>query len=163
MKWPCSLFPTIAVAVAVPAILELSSAWSAVSLTTVVVPAKHWVSDPLIRFLLALAKPKDESSSRVSLSGRNRLKRRPLTLTCISCGLTIVLSIGSTHKYDEGLLMADPEHIKWLLQGRLSWNKRRKEQHFIPDLSGEDIAARFVDAQITSGEGIADLAGIDLS
>ena len=62
-----------------------------------------------------------------------------------------------------GLLMADPEHIKWLLEGRRSWNRRRREQDFIPDLSGEDIAARFLDAKIVSREGIADLTGIDLS
>ena len=59
--------------------------------------------------------------------------------------------------------MADPEHIKWLLEGRRSWNRRRREQDFIPDLSGEDIAARFLDAKIVSQEGIADLTGIDLS
>ena len=44
--------PVIVVAVAVPGMLDLSPAWSAVSLTIVGVLLSSVVSDPLRRFLL---------------------------------------------------------------------------------------------------------------
>ena len=59
--------------------------------------------------------------------------------------------------------MADPKHIKWLLQGRRAWNAKRTAEDFIPDLSGHDIAASFVEAKIVSKEGNPDLRLIDLS
>lgn len=59
--------------------------------------------------------------------------------------------------------MADPKHIEWLLQGRRAWNARRTAEDFIPDLSGHDIAASFVEAKIVSKERKPDLSLIDLS
>lgn len=46
--------------------------------------------------------------------------------------------------------MANPEHIKWLLEGVDSWNSRRSVQDFIPDLSGEDVSARLLDAGVST-------------
>ena len=59
--------------------------------------------------------------------------------------------------------MANPEHIKWLLEGVESWNARRQDEAFVPDLSGEDIASRLRDAQITASTGQPDLTGVNLS
>ena len=59
--------------------------------------------------------------------------------------------------------MADSEHIEWLLEGRVAWNKHRRDYDFIPDFSGEDIATRLLDARIVSREGNPDLRRIDLS
>ena len=59
--------------------------------------------------------------------------------------------------------MPDPKHVKWLLEGRRAWNARRAAEHFIPDLSGQDIAASLVEASIVSKEGNPDLSLIDLS
>ena len=39
--------------------------------------------------------------------------------------------------------MADSQHITWLLEGVDSWNKRREEQEFTPDLSGTNIYEEF--------------------
>ena len=39
--------------------------------------------------------------------------------------------------------MANPEHVDWLLQGADSWNARRRESQFRPDLSEEDISKKF--------------------
>ena len=36
--------------------------------------------------------------------------------------------------------MANPQHIAWLREGVSSWNERRQNQHFDPDLSSEDIS-----------------------
>ncbi|WP_421980260.1 pentapeptide repeat-containing protein [Roseibium sp.] len=35
--------------------------------------------------------------------------------------------------------MANPEHLKWLREGVESWNRRREEDPFVPDLSGADL------------------------
>ena len=59
--------------------------------------------------------------------------------------------------------MANPEHVRWLLQGVEAWNERRKFQDFVPDLSGEDIAARLRDAQLRAEDGKPNLMGVDLS
>ena len=59
--------------------------------------------------------------------------------------------------------MANPEHVRWLLQGVEAWNERRKFQAFVPDLSGEDIAARLRDAQLTTEDGKPNLKGVNLS
>ena len=39
--------------------------------------------------------------------------------------------------------MANPEHIKWLLEGADSWNQRRQREDFNPDLSSADIYWEF--------------------
>ena len=59
--------------------------------------------------------------------------------------------------------MADPKHIKWLLEGVETWNKRRKNRPFTPDLSGEYIWSKFRDAGKLSQAGKIPLAGINLS
>ena len=59
--------------------------------------------------------------------------------------------------------MADSEHLELFLEGRVAWNKHRRDHDFVPDLSGEDVATRLRDAQIVSREGTPDLRLIDLS
>ena len=59
--------------------------------------------------------------------------------------------------------MANPEHIKWLLEGVESWNNRRNDQDFIPDLIGEDIASKLRAAQIVTSDGEPSLSGVNLS
>lgn len=50
--------------------------------------------------------------------------------------------------------MADPQHVEWLREGVKSWNKRRIDTPFIPDLTGADLLG--ADLQE------ADLLGADL-
>ena len=59
--------------------------------------------------------------------------------------------------------MANPEHIKWLLEGVESWNRRRLIQDFIPDLSDEDIASRLRHAQLVTSDGKPNLDYVNLS
>ena len=35
--------------------------------------------------------------------------------------------------------MANPEHLRWILKGPESWNKRQVENRFTTDLSGIDL------------------------
>jgi hypothetical protein len=42
--------------------------------------------------------------------------------------------------------MANPQHVEWFLEGVLSWNRRRKDTDFTPDLSGEDLRTLFEQA-----------------
>ncbi len=63
--------------------------------------------------------------------------------------------------------MANPQHIDWLLEGVVAWNKRRKESNFRPDFSGYEIekALREAGQIVTSGRANlrrADLRGADL-
>ena len=44
--------------------------------------------------------------------------------------------------------MAIPEHIEWLLEGVDSWNQRRAEKDFEPDLSGANIYGLFDEAEM---------------
>ena len=39
--------------------------------------------------------------------------------------------------------MANPEHVKWLLEGVESWNERRNRDGFIPDLSRSNLYEEF--------------------
>ena len=39
--------------------------------------------------------------------------------------------------------MANPDHIKWLLEGVKAWNKRREQKQFIPDFEGANIPSIF--------------------
>ena len=39
--------------------------------------------------------------------------------------------------------MANPDHIKWLLEGVEAWNTRREKENFQPDFSEENIPALF--------------------
>ena len=59
--------------------------------------------------------------------------------------------------------MANPKHIRWLLERVQSWNERREQRHFEPDLRDANISEEFVAAgKIKSGEEIP-LAGINLN
>ncbi len=58
--------------------------------------------------------------------------------------------------------MANPEHVRWLLEGVTAWNIRRN-QGFVPDLSGEDIAAGLRGTQMTTSEGMPDLTNVNLA
>ena len=46
--------------------------------------------------------------------------------------------------------MAIPQHVEWLLEGASAWNDRRWTSDFIPELSGEDLAARLRGSQSTA-------------
>ena len=59
--------------------------------------------------------------------------------------------------------MAHPEHIRWFLEGKTSWNDRRVYDNFTPDLSGEDLTKRLRDSQITTADGTPNLEGMNLS
>ena len=58
--------------------------------------------------------------------------------------------------------MANPEHIKLLLEGVSAWNERRIESPFVPDLAGEDIWTRFRDAGRLDSNNRIPLYGINL-
>jgi hypothetical protein len=54
--------------------------------------------------------------------------------------------------------MADPQHLRWLMEGVAAWNARRAASSFVPNLDRADIAAAFA----ASGDERAPLAGINL-
>lgn len=58
--------------------------------------------------------------------------------------------------------MATAEHIQWLLEGVASWNSRREQHPFTPDLSDEDLYAIFSREGKLSETGRMPLAGINL-
>ena len=57
--------------------------------------------------------------------------------------------------------MANPEHIKWLLEGVISWNRRREEEDFEPDLSGSNIYREFDKAGKLDNDGYIPLSNIN--
>ena len=59
--------------------------------------------------------------------------------------------------------MANPEHIEWLLEGVDSWNQRRKEKDFEPDLSGANIYREFEERGKLDNNGFIPLSNINLS
>ena len=59
--------------------------------------------------------------------------------------------------------MANPEHVRWLLEGVTTWNARRLDPNFIPDLSGEDITARLRGTQMTTSDERPNLNEVNLS
>ena len=59
--------------------------------------------------------------------------------------------------------MANPEHIEWLLEGVDSWNQRRAEEDFEPDLSGANIYREFEERGKLDGDGFIPLSNINLS
>ena len=59
--------------------------------------------------------------------------------------------------------MANPEHIDWLLEGVDSWNQRRAEEDFEPDLSGTDIYWEFEAAGMLDKDEFIPLSNINLS
>ena len=58
--------------------------------------------------------------------------------------------------------MHDRQHLAWLLEGVDSWNKRRNEEDFVPNLEGADINAAFGGFDSRSPSRIP-LKGVDLS
>ena len=58
--------------------------------------------------------------------------------------------------------MANPEHIKWLLEGVESWNRRRKQQDFKPDFVGANIYEEFHKAGKLNSDGYIPLSGSNL-
>ena len=59
--------------------------------------------------------------------------------------------------------MANPKHIKWLLEGVHKWNQRRDIKDFEPDLSDTDIYEEFRKAGKLATDGSIPLAKIILS
>ena len=59
--------------------------------------------------------------------------------------------------------MANPQHLKWLLKGVDSWNRRRLSQFFIPDLSDVDIFQECRKAGLVNSSGCPSLPRINLS
>ena len=58
--------------------------------------------------------------------------------------------------------MANPEHIEWLLEGVDSWNRRRNEKYFEPDLSGANIYWKFKTAGMLDNDEFVPLSNINL-
>ena len=58
--------------------------------------------------------------------------------------------------------MATAEHIEWLLEGVPSWNARREQHPFTPNLRDEDLYAIFSREGKLSDSGRMPLAGINL-
>lgn len=59
--------------------------------------------------------------------------------------------------------MANPEHIKWLLEGVDSWNARRQQEEFTPDFESANIFECFQQAGELDKNGYIPLAEFDLS
>jgi len=58
--------------------------------------------------------------------------------------------------------MANPQHIKWLLEGVDAWNARREKEDFVPDFEGADIRAAFNAIDESSFARLIPLQGADL-
>ena len=59
--------------------------------------------------------------------------------------------------------MANPEHIKWLLEGVESWSARCEQEDFKPDFAGANIYEEFQKAGKLNNDGNIPLLGINLS
>ena len=46
--------------------------------------------------------------------------------------------------------MANDQHIEWLKEGVDAWNRRRREDHFVPDLSGINFVRDVVDRALSN-------------
>lgn len=55
-------------------------------------------------------------------------------------------------------VMANPEHIKWLLEGVESWNARREQKDFKPDFEGANIYEEFQKSEKLDEDGYIPLA-----
>ncbi len=58
--------------------------------------------------------------------------------------------------------MANPKHIKWLLEGVKAWNKRREQEDFVPDFEGTNIYEEFRNSGKLDKDGYIPLVGINL-
>ena len=59
--------------------------------------------------------------------------------------------------------MANPEHVRWLLEGVTAWNARRTYQSFVPDLREQDVASMLRAAQMVETDGRPNLREVNLS
>ena len=59
--------------------------------------------------------------------------------------------------------MANPDHLRWLLEGVESWNRRRERHAFNPDFEGADLYEEFRSAGKLSEDGSIPLSRINLS
>ena len=59
--------------------------------------------------------------------------------------------------------MANPQHIKWLLEGKCDWNAKRKSQTFNPDFTFSDIYQDFCKSSQLDHNGRVRLNGYDLA
>ena len=59
--------------------------------------------------------------------------------------------------------MANSDHIRWLLEGVESWNRRREQQDFKPDFEGANIYDEFQRAGRLSDDGSIPLSRVNLS
>ena len=59
--------------------------------------------------------------------------------------------------------MANPEHIKWLLEGVKAWNMRRQQEDFLPDFAGANLYEEFQKAGKLNKKRHIPLARINLS
>lgn len=59
-------------------------------------------------------------------------------------------------------LMANSQHLKWILEGVESWNDRQEQSPFIPDLSGVNIYKAFDEANMLDDDGRIPLRGVNL-
>ena len=46
--------------------------------------------------------------------------------------------------------MANQQHIEWLLEGAVAWNRRRENQDFEPDFSAANIRNAFLETEGSS-------------
>ena len=58
--------------------------------------------------------------------------------------------------------MANDEHIQWLLEGAESWNGRREENKFRPNLSRLPLRDKFQEVGLLDGNGQVRLQGVNL-
>ena len=58
--------------------------------------------------------------------------------------------------------MANPDHIKWLLEGVDSWNQRREQQDFTPNFEDANIYEEFQNSGKLDKDDYIPLAGINL-
>lgn len=58
--------------------------------------------------------------------------------------------------------MANPQHIKWLLEGVEAWNARRERDDFEPKFEGKNIQEAFREAGLMPSDGRINLQGINL-
>ena len=73
---------------------------------------------------------------------------------------------GTTNRFVAGFklkIMANPEHVKWLLEGVDNWNQRRAREGFKPDLSDSDIYGEFLKAEKLAADGSIPLSKIILN
>ena len=59
--------------------------------------------------------------------------------------------------------MGNPQHLEWLLEGVESWNKRRKDTPFTPDLSEFDVRGEFIKRGLPDGAELVPLGAANFA